>query len=139
MNDGAAGGNDVLISRGSVSTLYGDAQTLADHGVGGNDVLIGGQGTDHMWGDAASVAATALTGADTFVFAQGGGHDDINDFRQSDGDRIDVSAWGFTHLEDMTFTSDGANITVIFDAGSSVKLAGIGDFHTLQASDFLFA
>jgi hypothetical protein len=39
----------------------------------------------------------------------------------------------------MTFTSDGANTTIAFDGSFSVELVGIGDFHTLHMSDFLFA
>lgn len=139
MRDQAVGGDDVLESTGFTNRLYGDAETLADNSRGGNDVLIGGHGTDHMWGDAATVAAGALTGADTFVFGPGGGRDDINDFRQSDGDRIDVSAFGFTHLVDMTFASDGASITISFDDSSSVVLVGFADPHALHTSDFIFA
>ena len=41
---------------------------------------------------------TVVTGADTFAFAPGNGNDDINDFRQSDHDKIDVSPYGFTTL-----------------------------------------
>ena len=92
-----------------------------------------------MWGDAATVAAGALTGADTFVFAPGGGRDDINDFRQGDGDRIDVHAYGFTQLEDMTITGDGHNTTISFDDASSVTLVGFGDPQALHMADFLFA
>jgi serralysin len=139
MHDQAIGGDDVLVSTGFTNNLYGDAETLGDNSRGGNDVLIGGHGTDHMWGDAATVAAGALTGADTFVFAPGGGRDDINDFRQSDGDRIDVHAYGFTHLEDMTITGDGHNTTISFDDASSVTLVGFADPHALHLTDFLFA
>jgi Ca2+-binding RTX toxin-like protein len=139
MRDRAVGGDDVLVSTGFTNRLYGDAETLADNSRGGNDVLIGGHGTDHMWGDAATVAAGALTGADTFVFGPGGGRDDINDFRQSDGDRIDVSAWGFATFEDMTITGDGTNTTISFDDASSVTLVGFADPHALHVTDFLLA
>ena len=90
-------------------------------------------------GDAATVAAGVLTGADTFHFGPDSGRDDINDFRQSDGDRIDVGAWDFTHLEDMSLASDGANTTISFDASSSVVLLGFADPNALHSSDFIFA
>ena len=139
MHDQAVGGDDVLEATGFTNRLYGDAETLGDSSRGGNDTLIGGRGADHMWGDAATVAAGALTGADTFVFAPGGGRDDINDFRQSDGDRIDVRAWGITHVEDMTITGDGHDTTISFDDASSVTLVGFADPHALHLTDFLFA
>ena len=123
---------------------------MYDNARGGNDTLISGPGTDHMWGDAQfinGVAAsptaptgTVVTGADTFVFAPGNGNDDINDFRQSDHDKIDVSAYGFHNIADMTITSDGGgNTKIAFDANDSVTLVGISDPHTLHPSDFLLA
>ena len=141
MSGSARGGDDTLTGSDLISfgNMYGDAQTLADNSVGGNDVLIGGRGIDHMWGDAAVVAASALTGADTFVFAPGGGRDDINDFRQSDGDLIDVRAWGFATFGDMTITGDGTNTTISFDDASSVTLVGFADPQALHVTDFLFA
>jgi len=102
-----------------------------------------------MWGDAAflnGVAAsptadtgTVTTGADTFAFAPGNGNDDINDFRQSDHDRIDVSAYGFSSLVDMMITFDGANTRIAFDAADSVTLVGFGGPSALRDSDFIFA
>jgi serralysin len=80
-----------------------------------------------------------ISGADTFVFAPGNGNDDINDFRQSDGDRIDVSAYGFHSLADMMITSMGADTKIAFDATDSVTLVGISDPSVLHASDFIFA
>src|SRR5260370_357042 len=118
MDDHSRGGNDTLIAGAApVNNLYGDAFSMSGNARGGNDILISGPGTDHMWGDAAiinGVAAsptaptgTVVTGADTFVFAPGSGNDDINDFRQSDHDKIDVSAYGFHNLADMTITAAG--------------------------------
>jgi len=127
---------------------HGDAFFMFDNARGGNDTLISGPGTDHMWGDAQvinGVAAsptaptgTVITGADTFVFAPGNGNDDINDFRQSDHDKIDVRAYGFHNIADMTITADGGgNTKIAFDANDSVTLVGINDPHILHASDFL--
>jgi serralysin len=79
-----------------------------------------------------------LTGADSFVFAPGNGNDDINDFRQSDHDKIDVSAYGSHNIVDKTTTADGGgNTRIAFDANDCVTLVGIGDPHILHASDFL--
>ena len=66
-----------------------------------------------------------------------GGADTIGDFRQSDGDRIDVSAYGFTSLVNMMVTFDGTNTKIAFDANDSVTLTGFTG--TLRAQDFVFA
>ena len=72
-------GNDTLLGLAGNDTLFGDA---------GNDVLNGGAGNDTLTGGA---------GADQFVFqtlrdstVKATGRDKIMDFRQSEGDRIDL-------------------------------------------------
>jgi serralysin len=151
MSDNVRGGDDTLRGgdNGVVNFLYGDAFIMRDNARGGDDLLISGTGTDHMWGDgqilddaAASptgATGTVATGADSFVFAPGNGNDDINDFRQSDHDRIDVSAYGFHSLADMTIIDTGADTRIEFDAINSATLVGISDPSLLQASDFVFA
>src|SRR5262249_26227163 len=113
------------------------------------DTLISGPGTDHMWGDAQFIngvvasptapTGAVVTGADTFVFAPGNGNDDINDFRQSDGDKIDVSAYGIENLAQMTIAAVGGDTRIAFDASNSVTLIGFSDPSALQVSDFIFA
>ena len=109
MSGNATGGNDTLTAAGTgINVLYGDAHSMEGNAQGGNDTLISGPGNDLMWGDAAIINGVAAsptaptgnvkTGADTFVFAPGSANDTVGDFRQSDGDRIDVSAYGFTSL-----------------------------------------
>ena len=144
----AAAANDTLIWAFN-TILYGDASTMNSNSRGGDDTLISGTGTDHMWGDAQFINGVAasptaptgavVTGADTFVFSPGNGADFIHDFRQSDHDRIDVSAYGFDDLGDMTITGTGTDTVIAFDVNNSVTLAGLIDPSVLQASDFLFA
>jgi serralysin len=155
MSDNARDGDDMRfgdsrsVLGAAENVLYGDAYSMSDNAHGGDDTLISGTGTDHMWGDAqvingAPASPTApigsvVTGADTFVFAPGNGNDDINDFRQSDHDKIDVRAYGFDDIADMTITADGnGNTRIAFDANDGVTLVGISDPHILRASDFLF-
>ena len=149
MSDNARGGNDTLTGGASVRVnyLFGDAHAMSDNAHGGDDTLISGTGTDHMWGDAqfingvaaspTAATGTVITGADTFVFALNNGNDDINDFRQGDQDKINVSAWGFTSLADMTIIDTGDDSKIEFDATNSVTLVGFDS--PLQASDFIFA
>src|SRR5918994_121581 len=119
MHDNARGGNDTLIGGAvSINSLFGDALDMRDNARGGDDTIISGAGTDRMVGDAVFINGVAasptapngsvVTGADTFVFAPGNGEDFVSDFRQSDHDRIDVSAWGFQSLADLTFIDAGA-------------------------------
>ena len=147
MRDNASGGDDTLsggVDQNNTLTATPDRCTTRRAAA-----MTGwsAEPRDHMWGDAqfiddvaASPAAdTGLvaTGADTFAFATGGGTDDIGDFRQRDGDRIDVSAYGFTSLVDMMITFDGANTKIAFDTNDSVTLTGFAG--TLRPADFVFA
>jgi hypothetical protein len=103
-----------------------------------------------MWGDAqvingvaaspTAATGTVITGADTFVFAPGSGNDDINDFRQSDHDKIDVRAYGFHNIADMTITADGGgNTKIAFDANDNVTLVGINNpISCMRLTFFLF-
>jgi len=79
-----------------------------------------------------------LTGFDR-IEASG---DNIGDFRQSDGDLIDVSAYGFSSNAEMTLTDLGANSLIEFGpsgAEESVTLLGFDDPGQLGGSDFIFA
>jgi hypothetical protein len=147
MRDNASGGGNTLTGGNEGATMVGDAQSMFDNTVGGNNVLIGSPGA-LMWGaaqfiDGVAASPTAPTGnvvlgADTFVFGPHSGNDTVFDFRQSNGDKIDVSAFGFHSLADMTITGNGTDTTVAFDASDSVTLVGIADPNSLQASAFIF-
>jgi Ca2+-binding RTX toxin-like protein len=150
MYGNARGGNDTLIGgANSINNLFGDAFHMRDNARGGDDTLISGAGTDHMWGDALFIddvvtsptasIGSVVTGTDIFVFAPGNGHDRVLDFRQSDRDRIDVSAWGLQSLAELTIVDTGADTRIEFDAANSVTLVGFGDPAVLQGSDFIFA
>ena len=150
MFNAARGGNDTLTGGNldAINSLYGDAYSMFDNAHGGDDTLISGTGTDHMWGDAqfingvaaspTAATGTVVTGADTFVFGPGNGTDDINDFRQSDFDRIDVTAYAIQSMAGMVITGTGVDTKIAFDATNSVTLVGFSDPSALRASDFIF-
>jgi Ca2+-binding RTX toxin-like protein len=101
-------GNDVLVAGGGTeNTMIGDALVIRGLTQCGNDQLFAGTGNDHMWGDFGT-ADQAIGGADTFHF-EGGifGHDDINDYNGSQGDKI-------------VFTGDPAQIVKSESNGSTV-------------------
>ena len=110
MSDNARGGNDVLVAGngGGINIMFGDASgfgglvAMSGNAVGGNDTLISGNAVDNMWGDGLMIIGPDVkTGADTFVFLQGNNADTVNDFRQTDHDQIDVSAYGFDDIGDL--------------------------------------
>jgi Ca2+-binding RTX toxin-like protein len=137
--DHSIGGNDVLIAGNGpgINNMYGDARfTISDYAVGGNDTLISGNAVDNMWGDAGTVGANATTGADTFVFMPGNNADTIRDFRQTDHDQIDVSAFGFSSIDDLDISVGVSNTVIDFGGGNSVTLVGFTA--ALTGSDFVF-
>ena len=129
-------GDDTLIAgQGSSTTLYGDVFFGDDlYACYGNDTLVGGTGEDTMFGDAAGGALNG--GADTFVFLQGGGEDVIADFRQADGDVIDVSDYGFLGIDDLGITTEAFGTFVDLGGGNMILLSGVTD--PLTADDFVF-
>ena len=95
-------------------------------GAAGADTFIGGAGNDTF---------TGKGGADVFMLGQGG-HDRITDFTHGQ-DHIDLHAAGVHSLTEITMRRAGADAVLTF-AGQDVRLTHV-DFHTLTASDFIFA
>ncbi len=78
-------GNDRFFARGGNDYLSGGEGDDALYGQAGNDRLFGGEGIDLLNGG---------SGADTFVFSAG--HDTVEDFSLTSGDRLDVGLTGFS-------------------------------------------
>jgi len=122
---------------GSINNMFGDVSlTMSGHARGGNDTLISGNSIDNMWGDCPNISADVTTGSDTFVFKPGNNADTIRDFRQTDHDQIDVSAYGFAGIGDLNITVGGGNTLIDFGGGNSVTLVGFTS--ALTGSDFVF-
>ena len=141
MSGALAGGNDLLVGGdGATNYLVGDAFVLADGARGGNDRLVGGAyGEDHMWGD--SVITPSDTGGsggrDTFVILKDGGADCIYDFRESDGDRIDLQTLDLDFGSLLTMATDqGNDVFIDLGAGNSLTLIGL-NVTDLRAGFFL--
>lgn len=154
-------GNDVLIGdaqrflssgRGASDTLWGgagddvlvgDGEQMDAGSIGAADVLHGDAGNDVLYGDAIFMAAGARggadklygeAGADRFVFAQGSGADEIMDFRASDGDKVDLSAF-HTSYEALSMTNVSGGIRLTLGGADTMFLHNV---QTLAATDFIF-
>lgn len=133
---GGTGDNDVLNGGAGNDLLVGDAPNLWNGSTGGADTLAGGEGDDTLWGDG-ELFHDSAGGADEFIYI--GGHDVIMDFRQDDGDEIDVSALAgaFGDLLPL-LSSDGTDTVIDFGANDTLTLAGFGDHTLLGEDDFIF-
>ena len=104
------------------------------YGETGDDILAGAAGADQCWGG---------EGADIFVFDTfDRAADRIYDFVIGE-DRLDVSDWGATSLEDVIVTDGAAawiRITAV-DGGHTAVIRIGRDLHAsdISAEDFIFA
>ena len=130
----------------AIGTVGNDSFTgndSANNFVGGNgfDFLIGGHGDDNLEGGADS---------DTFVFFTGDGNDTIVDFsgqnNNGDGDKIDLSNYGFSGWWDLRYLDNGDKMHSVNDGrdteiynknGDTILLQGV-DIDDLSSNDFIF-
>jgi Ca2+-binding RTX toxin-like protein len=127
-------GDDQMNLQYRAGRLDGGAGNDLLKGWRNNDVLIGGRGNDRLDGGG---------GRDVFGFAAGCGDDRVTDF--SDGsDRLDVSAFGYRSLADLTaaggaIVADGTATLITFSAaGESARLDLVAPGQ-ITAADFIFA
>lgn len=94
-------------------------------------MINGGSGNDKLWGG---------NDADIFVFDTGSGKDQIKDFNANE-DRIDLSDYGFTNLDQVLDAAGQKNgttkIALDDDAGDSVALIGV-KIKSLSEDNFIF-
>ncbi|WGF86964.1 calcium-binding protein [Marinivivus vitaminiproducens] len=139
---GGVAGDDVLNGGAGDDFVIGDTSELTASGArAGNDVIIGGTGNDLLWGDAREASDAAQSGDDVFVFAPGDGRDLIQDFGRGD-DTIDLSAWGFAGIDDLTIErSDDYVVGIALDEDDYISLLSetFDPPADLTADDFIFA
>ncbi|MEO9685313.1 MAG: calcium-binding protein [Tateyamaria sp.] len=130
-------GDDTLIGEHGNDRLYGEEDDdLLDGGAGkdridggaGNDTLLGGQGADQLTGGA---------GNDLFVFDDRMRADTVTDF-DTNGDILDVSAWGFTDISELGFVQQGADVFAQLSDRDSLLLENV-DLASLDNSDLVLA
>jgi Ca2+-binding RTX toxin-like protein len=124
-NDSLFGGNgnDYLDGGNGNDTISGGSGYDMLLGYSGNDTLIGGAGNDTLYGG---------VGADRFVFNYlFEGIDIIKDFQWTEGDKIQISKWGFGSTSNSQFSYNYTTGTLFFDA-SVDDLIGPTQFATIE-------
>lgn len=145
LDDAVAG----LILRGSASIhatgndlanrLSGSAGDNVMAGLAGDDRLLGFLGSDILGGGAGRDVLIGGGDADTFVIAAGTVYDIVNDFRQSEGDVIELAGFGFTAWDELDDFARDVNGTVFITlgGGDTLRIRGV-DKADLSDADFLF-
>jgi len=133
------GGDDVIDAEQIGRRIVAEGGTGDDDIVGGdqNDLLRGGGGDDVLDGGPGNDTLTGGAGNDVFVKRPGQSDDTITDFDKgagpSDGDKIDVSAYGLSFDQFVFETEDeGLRIRIGDD---SILLEGVA-LEALDESDF---
>ncbi|MBO3275893.1 peroxidase family protein [Pseudomonas schmalbachii] len=137
---------EALIYAGS-GNFTGNGNELNNYLLGGagNDVLDGGAGNDVIVGGAGNDTMNASLGDDIFVFsAPGFGADRILGFdavAAGGQDRLDISGLGITaatFASSVQINAAGAD-TLINIGADSIRLVGVTDATSVNASDFILA
>lgn len=135
---GGGKGVDELYGGNGADMVSGGKKDDMVYGGQGRDTLDGGRGDDWLQGGTGMDDLMGGHGADVFVFEAGSGVDTIHDF--ASGDLIDVSAFGFVSIADISggisVGMDGTSVD--FGNGDSVLLQGVTDT-SLTDADFIFA
>jgi Ca2+-binding RTX toxin-like protein len=130
-DDTFSGANAV---RGSnfADAIFGDAFANTLEGRDGDDRIDGRGGADILTGG---------NGADTFIYADGGGSDQIVDFSQGQGDKIDLTGvagvFSLAQVQALA-TQNGPDTVLAFGAGNTLTLQNV-TLGNLIASDFVFS
>ena len=141
-------GNEPPVSNESGDTgdtLYGGSGNDVIYGQGGNDVIVGGYGADTLSGGSGADIFAYLSALDT--------GDTITDFSQTDGDKIDLTAFapssfvgaltqaGAVGANQVGYMQVGGTTVIYVDTngiyGADLEIT-LDDTVSLVAGDFLF-
>jgi VCBS repeat-containing protein len=132
------GGHDTIRGLGADDTLKAGAGNDHAYGGAGNDRIEGGSGDDRLYGEAGNDRIDGGAGADwligdagndVFVYARGCGDDLVHGFNA--GDKIDLSAFGFGNMAQLTaaanlVTTSSNTMYVDFGGGDRLTIYGLG-------------
>lgn len=111
-------------------------------GTEGKDRLVGTEFDDFFDGLGARDKYIGRDGADTFAMGDGD-NDKIRDFSFTDGDLIDVSAWGVQSFEELDIVGNGRAVSIFDGVGNDRGRVRFDDRDArgddLTAENFIFA
>jgi VCBS repeat-containing protein len=113
------------------------AETIT--GTAENDIIYAGGGTDTITATAGNDRLLGGQGADTFVFSTDDGTSRILDFSSIDGDKVQVTSFGFANwaaLQPGLVASGGGNTKLTLDPNTFIFFDDI-KFDEFVASDFI--
>jgi Ca2+-binding RTX toxin-like protein len=123
-------------------TLYGLVGNDQLFGGDGNDSLFGGSGNDKLFGGKGQDTLVGGGGADTFyIDRRDSGIDRIEDFKLTQGDRIDLSDIKGVDFSKLSFeqSADGTVVTVSVDGQGTTKFKLVGyNPNEINESFFIF-
>ena len=126
-------GQDRLSGNDGDDELRGDTGEDALFGGRGADFLHGGEGADTLSGGEGADTLTGGAGADLFLIQTGSLTDTITDFNQTEGDRIDLTAFGAS-VDAVSVVRSGDDLILSGDGFSVVMLnAGAAAFPVEEA------
>ena len=108
-------------------------------GTTGNDIIFAGAGNDTINGTAGDDRMSGGGGVDTFVFSRGDGTSTITDFSSLEGDKVDVSKFGFANwaaLQPSLTASIGSNTMLELGSYTFVYFDDI-KYDEFLATDFI--
>lgn len=103
---------DTFFGAAGADTLSGGHGDDVLDGGSGNDRLLGGDGSDRLADGAGKDNLTGGAGADVFAMVADGQADAIKDFDLTE-DRIDLSAWGVSSLDQLTITQHASGKVIV--------------------------
>ena len=129
------GGADTVYLGNDGETVNAGTGTAVIYGGTGNDTITGGPGADFITGGGGADTLTGGAGADTFAFRVPSGSVTITDFSHAQGDKIDLSALGYSWADVQAHAvTSGSNTVISLPDGLTITLVGVT---SIQSSDFL--
>ena len=115
-------------------------------GGGGGDTLVGNDAANELTGGGGEDTLTGNGGSDTFIFTSDESDDSIADFSKTDGDQIDLEAFGLNATQLNTLleaTNPTGNAELMYalnleaHGGGTITVTMDERFAELDAGDFL--
>ena len=118
VNDYSGAGNDTIMASVSYTLTGRYVETLQLTGTG-NINAVGNSQDNKFISNSGNNSLSGGTGADTFVFLLGSHADTITDFKATENDTIDATAY---HAVAHTVTQSGTSVIIDFGSGNTVTV-----------------